>query len=389
MPACRLSAASLFVLACLVACSPHPGLADGPGERPAGLPAGECAYALVAAEAAERGLPVIEDTTVYFVYLNDAAATVAVAGDFNGWNDAADRMRRVPGTGTWHLRKTFERDARLDYKFVVDGDTWLLDPRNPRTVEGGFGLNSAFAMPAYEPPDEIESRSGVARGRIDTLVFHSDSLGNDRAVYVYLPPGYGREGGGPYPMLLVNDGGDYLRLGSMATVLDNLMDGGEIDPLVALFVDPVDRRGEYALSFVFASMITDELLPAIESRYRLVADPAGRGVMGASLGGLVSVFLAGEHPEVFGFCASQSGAFGVADDWLIRRIDAGGKRPIRVYLDWGSYEGELADSNRRLAASLEARGYDFTAAVVHEGHSWGSWRARIDDILRSFLPATE
>lgn len=384
----RVALSALAVL-CIAACAGSAG-----PERPAFLrdaaPArGGGTRAAVIDAAETSGAPVVSDSVVHFVYRDGEATAVSVAGDFNGWNADADPMRRLPGSDVWYLRRVFEPDARLDYKLVVDGDRWILDPWNDRTVTGGFGPNSAFAMPAYEPPAEIERRVDVPRGRIDTLRFRSDTLENDRDVFVYLPPGYRSGGERRYPLLLVHDGGDYLQLGAMATILDNLLADGEIAPLVAVFVDPVDRRGEYALSFVFADAVADELLPFISSRYAVSGEPARRGVMGASLGGLVSVFLSFERPDLFGFCASQSGAFGVADDRLIRRIDAQEPRPIGLWLDWGTYEERIASSNRRLAASLAARGYEFRATVVHEGHSWGSWRARIDDILRAFSPAEE
>ncbi|MCI0693235.1 T9SS type A sorting domain-containing protein [candidate division KSB1 bacterium] len=62
---------------------------------------------------------------------------------------AADRLQQLPATNFWYLGKNFEPEARLDYKFVLNGSTWILDPHHNKTVLGGFGPNSELAMPLY------------------------------------------------------------------------------------------------------------------------------------------------------------------------------------------------------------------------------------------------
>lgn len=70
-----------------------------------------------------------------------AGRSVAVAGDFNGW-DAA-RMQRGED-GVWRIRLSLA-PGRYQYVFVVDGEQWIADPRAATVVDNGFsGTNSVL-----------------------------------------------------------------------------------------------------------------------------------------------------------------------------------------------------------------------------------------------------
>ena len=92
-----------------------------------------------------RAFPYVEnDTLAHFIYTG-AVSSVSMAGDATQWNPD-ENLSLVQGTTFWHLTKTYEADARLDYKFVTGGSNWILDPRNPKTCQGGFGPNSELRM---------------------------------------------------------------------------------------------------------------------------------------------------------------------------------------------------------------------------------------------------
>jgi enterochelin esterase family protein len=119
----------------------------------------------------------------------------------------------VEGTNLWYLTQTYEPDARLDYKLIIDGNQWILDPRNSYTCTGGFGPNSELRMPQYVPPVEVEYNSGIAHGSIRDTTFYSIYLKNSRKIWVYTPAGMSPEKS--YPVAYVHDGDGYLALASM------------------------------------------------------------------------------------------------------------------------------------------------------------------------------
>jgi enterochelin esterase-like enzyme len=330
--------------------------------------------------------PIAQSDTAYFVYTSNSAHTVLIAGDFNGWNPGAATMQAIEGSDMYYLRQIFHRDARLDYKYVVNGSNWILDPRNPNTVSGGYGANSELAMPAYVHPPEIDFRSDIQHGTISNFTHTSEMLGNSRSIRVYLPPGYEPERETTYPLVFVNDGNEYVQLGSMINVLDYLIAEQTIEKLIVVFIDPVNRMVEYTLDSNYTDMLKHELLPLIERRYHVSQDPYQRLIIGASLGGLVSAYTVYRHPQTFALCASQSGAFWYDDGWLISAFDSlEDSEWRRFYLDWGTYY-DTAESGEDLESVLKAKEFQTASKKWHEGHSWGNWRAHIDDLLVYHFP---
>lgn len=331
--------------------------------------------------------PLAFDSIAVFVHRAPAGRTVTVAGDFNRWNPSADTLHEIPESGLYWLALSFEADARLDYKIIIDGKDWILDPLNPRTCTGGFGPNSELAMPGYLSPAEVRDNPAMPRGTLDTLVFRSPGLKNDRRVVVYLPPLYGTDPEPAYPVLYVNDGGEYQALGSMPKVLDNLIARGKIAEIIVVFIDPVNRNAEYRLNEAYAAAVAGELVPWIDSRYRTFRNPGGRGIMGASLGGSAALDAVRSRPDVFNLCASQSGAFWIEDNRIVKLLADAKPANLRVYLDWGSYEPEIQPVNVLIEDLLKSCGNEVESRVWHEGHSWGSWQAHLDDLLSFLFPA--
>jgi len=194
---------------------------------------------------ASREFPIVEGRSVTFVYRGP--------GDdirLRHWIFGLPSSRpfhRVEGTDLWTLEVDLPERSRVEYKIekVVDGRTeWIMDPLNPRQARDPFGANSVCHGAGYETPDwtlpDPEARSGEIREtRID-----SRALGGARTVLVYLPARFRLRR--RYPLLVVHDGGDYLRYASFVTVLDNLIHRLEVPPLVAALIQSPDRLREYA-----------------------------------------------------------------------------------------------------------------------------------------------
>ena len=176
------------------------------------------------------------DTVVHFVYFQNAQ-TVTMAGDATEW--VADKsFTRISGCTFWYYTTSYEADARLDYKLVIDGTNWILDPKNPYTCMGGFGPNSELRMPAYAVAPETAYYGNIPHGTLMDTVFHSNFLGNNRTVTIYLPPGY-NTGNLTYPVILFHDGPDYITLGKTNNILDYLISKSQIVPVIGVFVPPV------------------------------------------------------------------------------------------------------------------------------------------------------
>ncbi|HSE18875.1 MAG TPA: S8 family serine peptidase [Pyrinomonadaceae bacterium] len=90
--------------------------------------------------------PRVENGRLLFVFHDDEAASVAVAGDFNGWNQLATPLKRN-SSGLWTTEIEVPRAGRFEYKFVVNGQRWLEDPSNGMKAPDSYGgLNSVIVI---------------------------------------------------------------------------------------------------------------------------------------------------------------------------------------------------------------------------------------------------
>ncbi|MDQ3805863.1 MAG: glycoside hydrolase family 15 protein, partial [Acidobacteriota bacterium] len=341
--------------------------------------------------------PVVEGEAVVFVY-RGAARAVEVVGDFTGWRPAGLVLRGAEGGGAKLLRLEFPEGARLEYKLIADGE-WILDPLNPRRVDNGVGgFNSFFTVGgdggAADDGRRVEAEARAARtaGSVNSPKGYFASsvadevpsrlLGGRRKLVVYLPPGYD-ETGERYPVLYVQDGSDYLRRADAAGTAQRLIVEKKVAPFIIVFVDPAERAKEYWASDAFADFMGKELVPYIDARYRTRPARDSRALLGASLGGVTSVWTALRHPELFARVGGQSSAFQIDEERVVARLAqlAGAARaehPMRFYFDAGLYEPTY-DVNRRVRVMLAAKGYPVTYRETPAGHNYTTWSDRLAD----------
>ena len=337
--------------------------------------------------ARQQGIPFIEDSTANFIYLG-TPNNVTVPGDFNSWNANSHSMTNLEQTNFWYVSEIFEMNARLDYKFVLNGSNWILDPENPNTVLGGFGPNSELAMLEYVQPWEIAHNPNINHGIQETKSIFSTHLNGTYQLKIYLPPGYNGNSSTYYPTVYFQDGFEYLNLASAINVFDNLLDSNKIKPLIGVFVKPNNRNTEYGgdLREEYQLFFIEELVPFIDSSYNTITESSSRLVMGASLGGNISSLISYNNPDVFANCGIHSGALWVNNNEALNLIINGPNKDIKWSSIWGSYEGSIRITMTMLKDELITKGYELDWLELPEGHSWGLWRATIDRILEYFFP---
>lgn len=94
--------------------------------------------------------PYLHKGEIVFQYISPSARNVSVAGEFNGWEYKPDQSRAIRmkknEQGIWEARAKIE-SGRYQYKYVIDYQTWILDPNNPYTIDDGTGnLNSLLIV---------------------------------------------------------------------------------------------------------------------------------------------------------------------------------------------------------------------------------------------------
>lgn len=163
----------------------------------------------------------------------------------------------------------------------------------------------------------------------------SQAFGCRRTYYVYEPhlP--------PTTTLYVHDGEGYYRKLRFHEIADALLEQGEIQPVRLVMIELQDREKEYWFNERYETFLLRELLPEVDQHYGATEE---RGLWGASLGGMVSAWLAWRNPQLFTKVGSQSGCFTADPDggdeyhdpeWLTAQFAATERRSVRFYLETG------------------------------------------------------
>jgi len=233
----------------------------------------------------------------------------------------------------------------------------------------------------------VENAGGVAfEGALP-----SEVLKTNRFIRVYLPPSYLESSQKRYPVLYVHDGqnafstaGPYVAFGwgnwQLDKTVDRLVAERKMREIIMVAMDcSASRYREYRGPIApgadnkayerYSEFLIKELKPKIDRDYKTLTNAASTGLLGSSMGGICSVALAWQRPDIFGQAASLSGAFQVENKYFLNEVlgkHRGGVKPTRIYLDSGTCDYTGGDD-----------GAKDTAAVAEELQRIG-WKEGVD-----------
>ncbi|MBM7790641.1 alpha/beta hydrolase [Tenggerimyces flavus] len=341
---------------------------------------------------------------------DDTTVTLSVViGPIIGFNKIATEFASVPGTPFRVLTLRMRSDLRFSYVFTRSGPTGegeqVPDPFNPPprfsecSVERFSGASVAVLPDAMPLPwlDQAEARPAPA---MESGVLASGLLGNERRIWVSMPPGeHSDESALPFVIHL-----DGTPDHSAPSVRDALVQAGLIRPCVVVLVDQLgsQRYKELLCDAAFSRMLVDELLPWLHDRYSLSQDPGDVALAGESFGGLCAGWTVLHHPTTFGNAIIQSPSCGYHPDlkWgtgageLLRRTpmptliadySAAESAPVRIFHDVGELESSNTHS-RWLDQVLTQNGYDTVYREFAGGHDYAWWRGLFADALQWCFP---
>jgi predicted alpha/beta superfamily hydrolase len=237
---------------------------------------------------------------------------------------------------------------------------------------------------------------------------------------VYVPAQYDPKV--PASLMIFQDGQAWVRLtGEMRVpnVFDNLIYRREMPVTIAVFINPgrtpetpeasqsdwgdksSNRPQEYnALDDKYTRVITDELMPVLNSRYNISSNPDDRAIGGASSGAIAAFTVAWHRPDQFHKVLSTIGSFtnirgGDAYPDMIRAAD---RKPIRIFMvdgvndnrgirpnaDPATYDArrDWHGQNIRMVAALTEKGYDLNYCFGSGTHNNRQAGAMLPETMR-------
>jgi enterochelin esterase-like enzyme len=301
---------------------------------------------------------------------------------------------RKDDTGVWSVTTAPLPPDYYGYAVIVDGVS-MLDPYNPLLVPNLLTPANAVHVPG--PATLPWEFNDVPHGEIHRHFYRSAVCDDERDFYVYTPPGYDPAAKTTYPVLYLlhgfsDDAGGWTAVGHANVILDNLIAEGKARPMIVVMplgygtMDMIRLGGRARLNTEvrnknfsnFREALLTEVIPRVESEYRVAKDRNSRAIAGLSMGGSESLLTALNNLDKFAWIGAFSSG-GIPDEFErdFPGLDAKANAQIRLLWIACGTEDQLITVNRKLREWLKAKGVDHTDIETPGMHTWMVWRRNL------------
>jgi enterochelin esterase family protein len=266
---------------------------------------------------------ILPDNSIIFRIKAPGASSVQVVGTWARDFKPVDMVKN--DSSVYEVKIGPLSSDMYEYRFILDGVP-ILDPNNNEVTRDGIYIENRLLIPG-KLADLLAVRS-VPHGKVSAVWYQSATLGAQRRMYVYTPPGYD-EGKGKYPVmyLLHGGGGDedgWVNRGRANYILDNLIASKQAVPMIVVITNgnpdavaaPLDRpldKTPNDLSGIasmaskrFEQSLVKDVVPYIEKHYRVIADADHRAITGFSMGGYQTQNITNNNPGMFNYIGVMS-----------------------------------------------------------------------------------
>ncbi|MBV5283692.1 MAG: esterase [Paludibacter sp.] len=298
-------------------------------------------------------------------------------------------------SGVWTGESAPQDEGFHYYQLNIDGAS-VPDPGSLYFF-GASRWGSGIEVPSKD--QDFFAMKNVPHGQLRENQYFSKTSNSVRRVYIYTPPGYDNNSK-KYPVLYLQHGmGEnetgWGNQGHANLIMDNLIAEGKATPFIivmensAVDLSGMPRRprpgstpgqgapGPSMNSFNFAGqferILIDDLIPYVESNFRVVANQKQRAMAGLSMGGMQTRSIVKTNPEKFSYVGLfSSGTFSPSE---IKDIELFKKAGKLVFMSFGSREAAGAAQIGAVAEEWNAIGIKGVSYVSPEtAHEWHSWR---------------
>ncbi len=318
-------------------------------------------------------------------------------------SDIPGNMAGAPMTkgenGVWEVTMGPIDPGAYRYNFNVDGVP-VIDPRNPSVSESNTNVWSLVYVPGADFMDTKE----VPHGAVASVTYYSTVLKRFRRMHIYTPPGYER-GQGKFPVFyLLHGAGDcddsWSSVGRAGFILDNLIAVNKAKPMIVVM--PAGHTGERfnpGAQDDFVNEFSADILPYVESHYRVIADRAHRAIAGLSMGGAQTLNIAIPHLDEFAYIGVySSGVLGIAgpmrrpggqavetpgpswEEQHASELDnAAARKGLKLFWFATGSQDFLLKTTTMTVDMFKKHGFDPVFKESAGGHTWINWRDYLDE----------
>jgi enterochelin esterase-like enzyme len=297
-------------------------------------------------------------------------------------------------TGVWSVTTAPLPPDYYGYSVIVDGVS-MLDPYNPLLLPNLLTPANAVHVPGPASlPWEIND---VPHGEIHRHFYRSAVCDDRRDFYVYTPPGYDPTAKATYPVLYLlhgfsDDASGWTAVGRANVILDNLIAEGKARSMIVVMplgygtMEMIRLGGGSRLNTEvrdknfsnFRETLLTEVMPMVESEYRVATDRDSRAIAGLSMGGSESLLTGLNNLDKFAWIGAFSSG-GIPNEFEkdFPHLDAKANGQIRLLWIACGIDDRLITVNRKLREWLKAKGVDHTDIETPGMHTWMVWRRNL------------
>lgn len=326
------------------------------------------------------------DRAVTFRLRAPNAKEVKVAGE---WPGAATTLTN-DGHGVWSATVGPLEPDIYGYSLTVDGLT-MVDPGNPWVKPMRAARTSVVEIPG--DPARLWEFQSVPHGTVHEHSYFSKSLGVKRRLRVYTPPGY-ETNTEHFPVLyLFHGAGDndatWTSLGRAHYIADNLLAQHKTSAMLLVMTDghatganPTQVTTNMIARNVesFTSDLLQDVIPLIETTYRVKANRNNRAIIGLSMGGGQSLGIGLKHRDLFAWVGGMSSYLPNADK-IIAEVFSESKSNLKLLWIACGKDDRLIENARQLSATLKAKNIPHEFKETAGNHSWPVWRRYLGEFL--------
>lgn len=309
------------------------------------------------------------DNTVTFKYYSKTAQKVLLNGDF--LNAPQAMTKDTPGV--WSITIGPVKPEIYPYVFDVDS-IQIADPNNTYLTVNERFKRSMVEIPGNTPL--IHSLQNVPHGKISYRYYQSKTLGTTRQLLVYTPPGFEPNGTKKYPVLyLIHGGSDteetWTKVGRANLIADNMIAKGQTVPMI--IVMPYGNVRPAPMPDFTKDVITD-IIPFVESNYRVLTDGKHRAVAGFSVGGGQTLNIGLTNTDKFAYICSYA-PYTATEEFQknfsnyspdVNKIN----KQLKLFTISIGTEDFLYESVKKNLAMFEEKKIRVKSYIVPGGHNW-------------------
>lgn len=275
------------------------------------------------------------------------------------------------------------------YMFNVDGVP-VVDARNVNVSPSQTQVQSLLVIPG----DFSETRD-VPHGAVSQVRYVASSLNNARReMYIYTPPGY-EKGAGTYPVLyLIHGGGDtaisWSTVGRANDILDNLIAEQKAKPMIVVMPSGWTPSGGQVMTSdatkdPFNTEMLKDIIPFVETHYRVKPTPESRALSGLSMGGIQTLNTGLHNLGTFRYIAVMSSGWISEEDRQFFYKTEAAKIPtynskLKLFW-WGWGQTDIARENGlKVIEQFKKEGVKIETMETPGGHEWANWRIYLHEV---------